>query len=182
MTLDQRALRDRLVLRQAAPGDDDAIAALTDAAFVAVGEESVERRLLRELAADGDLVPELTLVAEVDAELVGHVACSWGTIGEQPAIGLGPVSVRPDLQRRGIGGTLMSAVVATADQRGDAVVVLLGDPAYYGFFGFVPASTLGITSPGPWRDAYFQAKPLRAWRPEMAGAFRYAPAFERIEG
>ena len=57
MTLDQRALRDRLVLRQAAPGDDDAIAALTDAAFVAVGEESVERRLLRELAADGDLVP-----------------------------------------------------------------------------------------------------------------------------
>lgn len=182
MTLDQRALRDRLVLRQAVPADDAAIAALTDAAFVAVGEESVERRLLRELAADGDLVAELTLVAEVDGALVGHVACSWGSIGEAPAIGLGPISVTPELQRRGIGGTLMSAVVATADRRGDAVVVLLGDPEYYGYFGFVPASSLGIGSPGPWDDRHFQAKPLRAWRPEMAGPFAYAPAFARLEG
>lgn len=75
----------------------------------------------------------------------------------------------------------MSAVIATADQRGEAVLVLLGDPEYYGFFGFVPASTLGIGSPGPWGDAYFQARPLRAWRPELAGPFRYAPAFSRIE-
>lgn len=181
MTLDQRALRDRLVMRPAAPTDDEAVGALTDAAFAAVGEMSVESRLLRELAADGDVVAELTFVAEVDEELVGHVACSWGAIGERPAIGLGPISVRPDLQRRGIGGTLMSAVIATADRRGDPVVVLLGDPGYYGYFGFVPASTLGIGSPGPWGDEYFQAKPLRAWHPGMAGPFRYAPAFARIE-
>ena len=182
MTLDQRALRDRLVLRQAAPGDDDAIAALTDAAFVAVGEESVERRLLRELAADGDLVPELTVVAEVDAELVGHVACSWGTLAGRQVVALGPISVRPDLQRQGIGAALVTAALVTAEEAGEPVVVLLGDPEYYGFFGWVAASTMGIESPDPAWGAAFQARPLRAWDPRLAGRFRYAPAFERLDG
>ena len=45
----------------------------------------------------------------------------------------------------------------------------------------VPAGDLGIGSPGPWDPAHFQAKTLRAWRPEQAGPFRYAPAFERLD-
>lgn len=182
MSLDHRALRERLSLRPEAPADREAVDELTDLAFGATGEESVERRLLRQLRADGAVIDELTLVAEVDGQVVGHVACSRGTLAGAPSVGLGPISVRPDLQHKGIGAGLMSAVIATAERRGDPVIVLLGDPEYYGFFGFVPASSLGIGSPGPWGDAYFQALPLRSWLPEMAGPFEYAPAFSDVEG
>jgi putative acetyltransferase len=182
MTIDDRALRDGLVLRPVVPADHEFVAALTDAGpFGAVGEPSMERRLLDLLRAGGDLIEELTLVAEVDGAVVGHVACSRGTLDGAPAVGLGPISVTPELQRRGIGASLMSAVVATAGRRGDPVIVLLGDPDYYGFFGFVPAISLGIRSPGPWADRYFQAKPLRAWHPDLAGPFQYAPAFSRLD-
>lgn len=180
-------LRAGLVLRPESRADRLAVDELTDAAFGAAGRGetppavTAERRLLSMLREDDDLIGELTLVAEVHDEVVGHVACSTGDLAGRPAVGLGPISVRPDLQRRGIGAALMSAVISTADQRADPLIVLLGDPDYYGFFGFVPASSLGIVSPGPWADRYFQARPLRAWRPELAGPFRYASAFERLE-
>lgn len=182
MSLDHRALRELLSFRPEAPADHEAVDLLTDLAFGATGQESVERRLLRQLRADGDIVDELTLVAEVDGEVIGQVACSRATLAGAPSVGLGPISVRPDLQRKGIGAGLMSAVIATAERRGDPVIVLLGDPEYYGFFGFLPASSLGIGSPGPWGDACFQALPLRSWRPEMAGPFEYARAFSDLEG
>nr|WP_257909843.1 GNAT family N-acetyltransferase [Janibacter limosus] len=79
--------------------------------------------------------------------------------------GLGPISVRPDHQQQGIGAALVMSVVASAEQAAEPVVVLLGDPEYYGFFGFVPASRLGIGSPGDWEDRYFRALTLRARRP-----------------
>lgn len=180
MSLDHRALRESLVLRPEAAADHEAVDVLTDAAFGADGEESVELRLLRRLREDGDLIDELTLVAEVDGEIIGHVACSEGTLAGSPSVNLGPISVRPDVQRQGVGASLMSAVIATAERRGDPVIVLLGDPDYYGFFGFLPASSLGIGSPGPWGEAYFQAKPLRSWRDELAGPFAYAPAFSDL--
>jgi putative acetyltransferase len=74
----------------------------------------------------------------------------------------------------------MEAALAAAEVTGEPVVVLLGDPKYYSRFGFVPASTLGIESPGPWGDAYFQARPLATWSAGLAGPFRYAAAFERL--
>ena len=56
--------------------------------------------------------------------------------------------------------------------------MLLGDPGWYAHFGFQTAADHGIGSPGPWADRFFQVRPLQAWRPELAGAFRYAPAFD----
>lgn len=175
-------MRDDLIIRRETPDDTAATEALHDAAFgVPQGRsESVERELLRGLRADGSVIDELTFVAELDGEVVGHVVCSRGSLAGEPSVGLGPIGVRPDHQRQGIGAALMMAVVASAEQQAEPAVVLLGDPEYYGFFGFVPASGLGIASPGEWEDRYFQAKPLRAWRPQMAGDFRYAPAFDRL--
>ncbi|HEY7073575.1 MAG TPA: hypothetical protein VH479_25850, partial [Acidimicrobiales bacterium] len=61
-----------------------------------------------------------------------------------------------------------------------AAVVLLGHVDYYPRFGFVPARTLGITPPDPsWGD-HFQARPLAAWLPGLAGPFRYAAPFEQL--
>jgi putative acetyltransferase len=175
-------MRDDLIIRREGPRDARATQELHDAAFgIPQGRrESVERELLRGLRSDGSVIDELTFVAELDGEIVGHVVCSRASLAGAPSVGLGPISVRPGHQQQGIGAALVMSVVASAEQAAEPVVVLLGDPEYYGFFGFVPASRLGIGSPGDWEDRYFQALTLRAWRPEMAGDFRYAQAFDRI--
>ncbi|KRE43052.1 GCN5 family acetyltransferase [Knoellia sp. Soil729] len=172
-----------MIIRRERPEDFAAIAALHDDAFERVegAARSVESSLVDELRGDGDVIDELTFVAELDGAVVGHVMCSAATMGERPSVGLGPIGVTPALQQQGIGAALMASVIASADQRGDVAIVLLGDPGYYAHFGFVPAGDLGIGSPGPWDPAQFQVKTLRAWRPEQAGPFRYAPAYERLE-
>jgi putative acetyltransferase len=175
-------VRDDLIIRRETPADADQVRAVTDAAFPHVEgtERSVESVLLEELRADGDVIETLTFVAELDGEVVGQVTCSRGSLAGAPSVGLGPIAVRPDLQQQGIGAGLMAAVIASADQMGEPVIVLLGDPGYYTHFGFGAASSHGIESPDPQWGEHFMAKPLRAWRASMAGAFRYAPAFERL--
>ncbi|WP_338538651.1 N-acetyltransferase [Janibacter terrae] len=175
-------MRDDLVIRRETPADALPTELLHDAAFgIPHGRrETIERELLRCLRADGSVLDELTFVAELDGEVVGHVVCSRAALGGSPSVALGPLSVRPDLQGQGIGAALVMAVVASAERIAVPVIVLLGDPGYYGFFGFVPAAGHGIGSPGPWGEQYFQALTLRAWRPQMAGDFRYAPAFDRL--
>ncbi|WP_307812756.1 N-acetyltransferase [Phycicoccus sp. CSK15P-2] len=176
-------MRADLVIRPEQSTDAPGVRGVLDAAFpVPEGaQETVEARLADALRSDGDVVPGLTFVAELDGEVVGSVVCSRATMGRGVSVGLGPLAVRPDLQRQGIGSALMASVIATADQAAEPSLVLLGDPGYYGHFGFVPAVEHGIGSPGPWDDRYFQVKVLRAWRPQLAGPFRYAPAFERLE-
>lgn len=178
-------MRDDLIIRRESPADrgpGGPTELLHDAAFgVPEGRaESLERALLRGLRADGSVIEELTFVAELEGEVVGHVVCSRGSVAGAPVVGLGPIGVRPQLQRQGIGAALLMAVVASADRVAEPAIILLGDPGYYGFFGFVPATAHGIVSPGPWEERFFQVLPLRAWRPDMAGPFRYAPAFERL--
>lgn len=139
-----------------------------------------EATLVGWLREDEGWIPELSLVAEVDGDVVGHVVCSRGRLDDTPALGLGPVSVLPGRQGGGIGSALMHGVLAAADARHEPVVVLLGDPAFYGRFGFVPAASLGITPPEPaWGD-HFQARPLTAYDAQLRGTFRYAAPFDRL--
>ncbi len=176
-------MRPDLVIRPESPADHADVAALLDAAFPVPpgGARSVEAVLVDGLRADGDVLAELTFVAELDGGVAGVVVCSRATMGEGPSVGLGPLAVRPDLQGQGIGSALVAAVVVTADQRREPSLVLLGDPDYYAIFGFETAAGRGVGTPGPWPDRLFQVRPLQAWRPELAGPFRYAPAFDRME-
>ncbi len=175
-------MRRDLVIRPESPSDVPAVRALVAAAFATPegADHPVEVDVLDGLRADGDVLAPLTLVAELDDEVVGSVVCSRATIGEGPSVGLGPLAVRPDHQQQGIGSALVAAVVATAEQAAEPSLVLLGDPGYYGAFGFETAADHGVGSPGPWPDRFFQVLRLRAWRPGLAGPFRYAPAFERV--
>ena len=169
-----------LVLRRERPGDEGPTRALHDAAFGVPDdqEHSLETRILDRLRAEGDVIDSLTFVAELHGEVVGHVVCSRAMMGEGRCVALGPIAVRPDRQGEGIGSALVAAVLVTADQQHDPSVVLLGDPGWYAHFGFETAAVHGIGSPGPWEDRYFQVRRLTAWRPELAGPFRYAPAFD----
>ena len=97
-------------------------------------------------------------------------------------VSLSPVSVRPDVQRRGVGSALIRSAIERADQRGEPLIVLEGSPAYYPRFGFRPARELGITITLPsWapEDAAM-AYPLARYRPEINGHDVYPPAFGRV--
>ena len=167
-----------VLIRQESEADVQVVDELTGAAF----GSDVEVGLLQALRRDVGFVPALSLVAEGPAgEVVGHVICTEGTIGPTVALGLGPVSVVPSLQRDGVGSALMHAALGAADALGYPAVVLLGHADYYPRFGFVSARSLGIepTEPG-WGDANFMARPLQAWQPTMTGTFRYAAPFEAL--
>jgi putative acetyltransferase len=177
-----------LLIRRSTPEDVGPIRALTAAAFASTShsappaddtDDPGEAALVVWLLDDPAAIPQLSLVAELDGRLVGHVIGSRGYVNEVPAIGVGPVSVHPDHQRTGIGSALMYGELGAAQALEEPVVALLGDPAYYSRFGFGPASAVGIAAPEPeWGDL-FQALALGTG-PVPEGTFRYAAPFDRL--
>ncbi len=164
-----------MLIRRETPADIDAIRSVTNLAF----KDGPEAPLIDWLREDEGWIPELSLVAEVDVTggVLGHVVCTRAYIGDYPTVGLGPISVHPDHQRRGVGKALVHAVLGAAEARGESAVILLGSPAYYSRFGFRLAAEFGITPPVPEWAPHFQA---RLFGPTPSGAFRYAEPFNRL--
>ncbi len=172
-----------MIVRRERPGDIAATRAVQAAAFPIPdgADEPVEAGLLDQLREDEGWIDGLSLVAEVDGEVVGHVVCTRGTVGadRRPALGLGPIGVRPDRQGQGIGSALVHAVVAVAEDRGETLVALLGSTEYYRRLGFVPAADHGVEAPDPsWGD-HFQVRVLDP-SAVVAGPFAYAAPFNRL--
>jgi len=141
------------------------------------GSVPPEVGLFDELWEAGDAIPELSFTALTDGGVVGHVTASQATVASHPVVAVGPIGVLPDHQGSGIGNALMDALLTAADADRVPLIVLLGSPQYYSRFGFRPAEGIGVTAPEPdWGDA-FQARPLTAYTPSIAGRFEYAPAF-----
>lgn len=178
-----------MIVRRERPADHAAIRELHRAAFArdpATGAhrapgDVVEPRLLDELRADAGFLPRLSLVAEVDGVVVGHVIATRARVGATgwPALGVGPVGVLPAAQRQGIGTVLVHALLAVAEASDESLVALVGDPDYYRRFGFRAASELGIAAPEPAWGGYFQARWLAEPRP--GGAFTFAEPFSRLD-
>ncbi|MXN45837.1 GNAT family N-acetyltransferase [Shinella kummerowiae] len=126
-----------MIVRPEQPADVDAIRTLTETAFrTAPHADGTEHLIIDRLRAAGVLT--LSLVAELDGAVVGHVAFSPVTVSDGSAgwYGLGPISVDPALQGKGIGGRLVREGLKQLKTLGATGCVLLGDPAYYGRFGF----------------------------------------------
>jgi putative acetyltransferase len=176
-------------IRREAPGDAGAIRSVTAAAFARPGEDiPAEAPLVDQLRADPAWIPELSLVAiGPDGDIIGHVVCTRGTVacgsgpdGPAPVLGLGPLSVRPDWQRRGVGKALMHAVLGAADALGEPLVVLLGSTGYYPRFGFRLASEYGITPQHAEWEPHFQVRTLTAYDPAVRGEFAYPRPFDNV--
>ena len=126
-----------MIVRPEREDDIEAIRALTERAFrTAPHADGTEHLIIDRLRAAGALT--LSLVAEDGGAVVGHVAFSPVSVSDGSAgwYGLGPISVDPSRQGEGIGGGLVREGLARLEALGAAGCVLLGDPAYYGRFGF----------------------------------------------
>ena len=115
----------------------------------------------------------------VESEVIGHVLCTRGHVGDAPVLALGPLTARPDRQRAGVGSALMHAVLGAGDALGEPLVALLGDPRYYGRFGFRLSGEYQITPPAADWQPHFQVRLLTGYRPEVRGTFRFAEPFDR---
>jgi predicted N-acetyltransferase YhbS len=174
-----------LMLRTEVASDRPGLLALTAAAFaispvtgLPVEGEPEEVDLLRRLFECGEYLPEFSIVAELDGEIVGHVISTRGRAGELELLGLGPLAVVPRLQRHRIGTALMKETIDRANAAGERGIALLGSPDYYARFGFVPSTSLGVLPPEPaWGDN-FQLLPLALWPGGVSGTFRFAAPFD----
>ena len=176
--------RKPVLIRREAARDTAVIRAITAAAFARPdqlpGQDPPEARLVDELRASPAWLPRLSLVAVTAAdEVIGHVLCTRGDVGTVPVLGLGPLTVRPDHQRRGVGSALMHAILGAADALGEPLVALLGNPAYYRRFGFRPSVDYRIAPPRPEWHPHFQVRALTAYQPSMSGTFAYPEPFDR---
>ena len=157
-------------IRAETDSDRDAIRALHLCCFPTAGEADLVDRL-RE---DGDAV--VSLVAEVADCLTGHALFSR-MAAPFPALGLAPVAVFPEWRGQGMAARLIEAGLAMAQADWDAVFVL-GEPAYYGRFGFDAAAAQGFRS--PYAGPYFMVRALKPQLPATSGRVNYPGAFAAL--
>ena len=167
-----------MLIRREIAGDEPAVHHVHATAF-ATGDR-VEAVIADRLRAAGDAIPALSLVAEIDGAVAGHVVGSRAHIGDHLSVGLGPVGVLPAHQGKAVGSALLHAVLAAADALEFPEVILLGSPDFYRRFGFRLAQPLGVIPPDPAWEPHFQIRTLAAWTAHRQGTFRYAPAFDDI--
>lgn len=161
-----------MIIRREAAEDVAAIRKVICSAFGCDDEADLVDRL----RADGDLI--LSLVAEQDGQIIGHVAFSRLSITNDSdvtsGVSLAPVGVLPEMQRKGIGRALIEAGHDQLRHAGETVVFVLGDPAYYSRFGYSANGADAFDC--PYAGPYFQWLRLSSQAP-AAGVVAYAPAF-----
>lgn len=153
--------------------DGAAIHQVTQMAFANAPHASgTEGDIVAALRADHALA--LSLVAEVDGQILGHIAFSSVLIDGRDLgwLGLGPISVHPDHQGQGIGSALMRAGLDGIKAKGAKGCVVLGEPEFYRRFGFVQDGLLKFEGAPP---EFFMSLAFREAREK--GVVTYHPAF-----
>ena len=165
-------------IREEREGDESGIRAVNLAAF----RQAVEADIVDKLCTGCDKM--LSLVAVMETQIVGHILFSPVTIesgtGVVEGMGLGPMAVLPEHQRRGIGSELVREGLGLLRQRACPFVVVLGHPEYYPRFGFERASRRGIRCQweGVPDEAFMIFVMDEAGMKGVSGVARYQAEFE----
>jgi putative acetyltransferase len=131
-------------------------------------------------------IPELSLVAELDGQLVGQILLTKIQIVENDktrhdSLALAPIAVLPGFQKQGIGGELIKRGLADAAKLGHASVIVLGHEGYYPKFGFAPAAQWGIYPPFEVPSSAFMAVELMPHGlANVSGTVVYPKEFEAV--
>jgi len=166
-------------IREEKEGDQQGVRRVNEAAF----GQSTEADLVDALRCAEAVT--VSLVAEADGEIVGHILFSpvslSGTGGEPKIAGLAPMAVLPEHQRRGIGSLLVKHGLEYCRKAGVQAVVVLGHPEYYPRFGFRPASTWGLRCEFDAPEDVFLGIELTPHAlSDLFGVVKYHPAFSRV--
>ena len=162
--------KDNIQIRRETPADYRAVEELTREAFWNVYRPGCSEHYVVHCLRDRpEFVPELDLVMERNGELIGHVLYVRAEIQADdgrriPVMAFGPISIRPDCQRQGLGKVLLDESLERARALGAGAICIEGNIGFYGKSGFVTASPRGIHYFAEPREAevpYFLVKELR---------------------
>lgn len=171
-------------MRSFAPETEDDIASIREVIAAAFGQTS-EAQLVDAIRNSSNFIPELSIVAAEDGNVLGHILFSPIVIESQgktvPALALAPLAVTPVRQREGIGSQLVQAGLSKCRELGHSIVVVLGHPHYYSRFGFQTASQFGVQAPFTVPDEAFMVLELQpgALR-NITGMVRYPAYFDGV--
>jgi putative acetyltransferase len=162
-------------VRKESLADVEAIHAIHSASFPTVAEAA----LVDALRAAGQL--SISLVAIERDQIIGHVGLSPVTVdGVSLGLGLAPVAVRPDCRRRGVAARLIRDALELSREAATGLVVVLGDPRYYGRFGFEPARRLALRGEYGAGDAFQAIELVHGTVPAEGGLVKYCPQFAAL--
>lgn len=165
-------------IRAARPTDFDAIDKLIESAFAtAEHSDGNEHNLVKALRKDEAYIPELSLVAEIENQVVGHIMFTRAAVGNRTLLALAPLSVLPNYQRQGIGQALIKEGHRIAKALGYDFSVVLGSEHYYPKMGYMAADTFGIKAPFDVPRENFMAYQLNPEAQPIEGTLVYAQAF-----
>lgn len=167
-----------MIIRDERQDDRERIRAVNLSAF----ETSTEADLVDALRRQA--TPFISLVAEDEANIIGHILFSPVTLVNQPGLslmGLAPMAVLPSRHRQGVGSRLVRAGLERCRQINTAAVVVLGHPLYYPRFGFIPAARLSLRSEYDVPEEVFMVRELRTEALSgLSGTIRYHPVFGEL--
>jgi putative acetyltransferase len=165
-------------IRREDPKDYAAVHAVNTTAF----ETEAEANLVDMLRKEAE--PTVSLVAEMDGVIVGHILFSPASLSGFPDLkimGLGPLAVIPKYQRNGIGSALTETGLEICKGLGYGAVIVLGHPEYYPRFGFRPSVLYDITSEYDVpEDAFMVIELHPGYLDGSSGVIKYHPAFTNV--
>ena len=155
-----------MIIRQEETRDYENIYSVVKKAFgSAVQADGNEQDLVNALRNGDAYIPELSLVAEIDGVIVGHIMFTKAKVEDKVVLALAPLSVLPEYQRQG------------AKELNYEYSIVLGSETYYPRTGYLPANMFGITAPFEVPQENFMAYKLKDAAGKICGVLRYAKEF-----
>lgn len=167
-----------MLIREEKSADYDSVYSVVKSAFESAAHaDGNEQNLVAALRKSDAFIPELSLVAEIDGKIVGHILFTKVMIGSRTELALAPLSVLPTFQRKGIGMALIREGHKIAKALGYRYSVVLGSETYYPKAGYRMAKEYGIKAPFEVPSENFMACDLQGDSRPAEGVVKYAEAF-----
>lgn len=167
-----------MLIRKEETADYEAVYLVVKKAFdSAEHADGNEPELVNALRKGNCFIPQLSLVAETDGKIVGHILFTKAEVEGNTVLALAPLSVLPEYQRQGVGTALIKEGHRIARESGYGYSIVLGSENYYPRLGYLPADTFGIKPPFDVPDENFMAYKLDDNAPDIHGFVKYAKEF-----